>query len=106
MNEREVEEVTLLIVVNLLEKIMATLDQVLAEVTSESTRLDSMNTLIQGLKKQINDALANQTLTPESQTKLDAIWGGLQDNKAKIDVALNTNVPAPSAAVASVPSVV
>jgi chromosome segregation ATPase len=89
---RRIED-ALATLVQLLEKMMATFDQVLAEVTDEDTRLDSLDTLIQGLKKQINDALTSSALSSETQTKLDAVWGALQNNKAKIDAALNANVP-------------
>src|SRR5665213_1381109 len=98
MDARETEEISFLIVVKLLEKIMATLDQVLAEVTDEGTRLDSIDALIVGLQKQVADALANTVISTADQAKLDAVFAGLQSNKAKIDTALNTGVPVASAA--------
>jgi len=84
-----------LIIVNQ-EKIMATLDQVLTDVTDESTRLDSISALIDGLKQQVADALAGTTLPPATQAKVDAIFTAAEANKAKIDKALNTGVPAPA----------
>lgn len=80
------------------EKLMATIDQVLADVTDESTRLDSISTLIDGLKTQLADALAGTTLSPAVQSKVDAVFAAAEANKAKIDKALNTNVPAPAPA--------
>ncbi len=77
------------------EAIMATLEQVLADVTDESTRLDSISALIDGLKQQVADALAGTTLSPATQAKVDAIFAAAETNKAKIDKALNTGVPAP-----------
>lgn len=77
------------------EKIMASLDDVLSEVTDESTRLDSIQALIDGIKKQLADALAGTTLPPAVQTKVDAVFAGLTTNKGKIDTALNANVPPP-----------
>jgi len=81
------------------ETIMATLDQVLTDVTDESTRLDSISALIDGLKQQVADALAGTTLPPATQAKVDAIFAAAETNKAKIDKALNAGVPpaAPSA---------
>ena len=75
---------------------MATLDQVLADVTDESTRLDSLSTLIAGLKQQVADALAGTTLPAPVQAKIDAIFAQAETNKGKIDTALNTNVPPPT----------
>lgn len=74
---------------------MASLDDVLADVTGESTRLDSISTLIQGLQQQLADALAGTKLPPAVQAKVDAIFSTAETNKAKIDAALNTGVPAP-----------
>lgn len=79
----------------LLEKIMATIDEVLAEVTDESTKIDGIGTLITGLKQQIADALSGATLPPSVQSKVDAVFATLQANKGKIDAALNANVPTP-----------
>lgn len=76
-----------------LEIIMATLDDVLKDVTDESSRLDSISTLLDGLKQQLADALAGTTLPPATQAKVDAIFAQAETNKGKIDKALNTNVP-------------
>lgn len=74
---------------------MATLDEVLAEVTDETNRLDSIQALIDGINKQLADALAGTTLPTEVQAKVDAVFAGLTTNKGKIDKALNVNVPPP-----------
>ena len=81
-----------------LEKIMATLDQILADVTDEETSLDSISTLIAGLQKQIADALSGATLPPAVQAKVDAIFAAAETNKAKIAAALAANVPPAPAA--------
>lgn len=81
----------------LLEKLMATLDQVLADVTDESTRLDSLSAFIDGLKKQLADALDGTTIPKPVQDKIDAVFAAAEANKAKIDTALNANVPPPPA---------
>ncbi len=77
-----------------LEKIMKTIDEVLAAVASESTKVDSVIALIAGLKQQIADALSGTTLPPAVQAKVDAVFDGLQANATKIDTALAANVPA------------
>lgn len=68
--------------------IMATLDEVLADVTAETTQLDSLSTLIAGLQKQLADALAGTTLPADVQAKVDAIFAAAEANKAKIAAAL------------------
>ncbi len=76
------------------ETIMATLDDVLKDVTDESTAIDSISTLIAGLKQQIADALAGTTLPPATQAKVDAIFAAAETNKGKIATALAANTPA------------
>lgn len=76
-----------------LEQIMATLDEVLADVTEEGTKLDSLSTFIAGLKQQIADALAGATLPPAVQAKVDAVFAGVETNKGKVQAALDANVP-------------
>lgn len=78
------------------ELTMATLDEVLSEVTDENTRLDSIQSLIDGIKQQLADALAGTTLPPATQAKVDAVFATLTSSKSKIDKALNVNVPAPA----------
>lgn len=72
---------------------MATLDQVLEDVTAETTQLDSISALIAGLRQQIADALAGVTLPPAVQQKVDAIFAQAETNKAKIATALDANTP-------------
>ena len=74
------------------EKIMANLDQVLADVAEESTKLDSLAAFIAGLKQQIADALSGATLPPAVQAKVDAVFAGVEANKAKVQEALDANV--------------
>lgn len=75
------------------ETMMATLDQILQDVTDESTAIDSISTLIAGLKQQLADALANTTLPPDVQAKIDAVFSGAEANKAKLAAALAANTP-------------
>ena len=63
----------------------ATLDQVLADVTEETTAIDSLGTLIAGLKAQIDAAGGNQA-------KIDQIFANLESNKQKLAAALSANV--------------
>lgn len=76
----------------ILEKLMPTLDQVLADVEEESTKLDGLATFIAGLKQQITDALAGEKLSPAVQAKIDAVFAGVESNKTKIVSAMDANV--------------
>lgn len=88
-----------------MENLMATLDEVLADVTEEGTKIDSVMTLIDGLKKQIDDL--NLNLSPEEQAKVDAIFAGVEANKGKVQAALDANAPpAPAPEPAPEPPVV
>lgn len=83
-----------------MEKMMTTLDEVLADVADEGTKIDSLGAFIAGLKQQLTDALAGATLPPAVQEKIDAVFAGVESNKGKIDVlkALDANVtPTPPA---------
>lgn len=86
------------------EKIMATLDEVLAAVNDESTQEDSIVALLQQLREQIA-GLTSGTLPPDVQAKVDAIFTGLQSNKAKLAAAVaNTGSnPAPASSAPSSP---
>lgn len=75
------------------ENAMATLDEILADVTDESTQIDGLSTLIDGLKQQLADALAGANLPPAVQTKVDAIFTKAEANKGKIAAALAANAP-------------
>lgn len=78
------------------EKIMATLDEVLAKVEQQDTALDSVRALIAGLRQQLEEALSGAALSPANQAKVDAIFAALDKNSAEISDALAANVP-PSA---------
>lgn len=74
-----------------METMMPTLDEVLAKVTEESTKIDSLATLTAGLKQQLADALADVNLTPEQQAKVDAIFAGITGNEQKVVDAIDAN---------------
>lgn len=79
---------------NLMESFMAkTIDEVLAAVRAASTRTDSIIADRAALKKQVDDALSSVTLPADVQAKLDEVFDIETADAAKIDAALNTNVP-------------
>ncbi len=78
-----------------MEKVMASLDDVLADVTAETTQIDSLATLVVGIKKQLDDALSGANLPPAVQAKVDAIFAAVETNKGKVTDAINANTPPP-----------
>jgi hypothetical protein len=73
------------------------LAETLAAVRAASTRTDSIIADRAALKKQVEDLLAAQgTISPEVQAGLDEIFDVETSDAAKIDAALNANVPPPT----------
>lgn len=93
--DTEFEHETLKLLRQLLAKenqMAATLDQVLQDVTDETTAIASVSALIQGLKDQI----AAGGLSAADQAKVDQVFANLESNKQKLADALAANVaPAP-----------
>jgi hypothetical protein len=83
-------------------RIMATLDQVLADTTDEATLDDSIITLLTGIKKQLDDALAN-SITPAQQAQIDQIFTNLEANKVKVAAAITANTPVDTGATVATP---
>ena len=77
-------------------KIMTTLDQVLADTEDEKTQIASLSTFVQGLQKQLADALSGEVISPTAQAKIDQIFANVESNKAAVVQAMNTNTPASS----------
>src|ERR1017187_10874766 len=78
-------------IISLLEKIMASLDQTRAVVTTASTVDDSIIALLQGLNAQITAG----GLSPADQAKVDAIFSQATANNTKITAAVLANTPTP-----------
>lgn len=66
-----------------------TLDDVLADVAAETTVTQSAITLLQGLKAQLDAAIAAGDLT-----KVQAIADGIEANTASLSAAVIANTPA------------
>lgn len=76
------------------DKIMATLDQVAADVKEESTLIDGVSTMVDGLRQQVADALSGASLPPSVQAKVDQIFADAEANKGKLTAALAANTSA------------
>jgi hypothetical protein len=79
-------------------KVMATIDDVVKDVTDESTVEDGLITLTTDIKTQLDAALAGTTVPPAVQAKIDAVFTQLETNKAKLAAAITANTPAAPAA--------
>jgi hypothetical protein len=73
--------------------IMATLEQILADVTDESTRIDSLVALLNGIEQQLKDLLTGVVIPSQVQAKIDALFDGVEANKAKVQAAIDANTP-------------
>ncbi len=68
-----------------------TIDDIVSEITDETTVVDGVVAFITGLKQQLADALAGN---PALQAKVDAIMAAALSNKAKLATAITANTPA------------
>jgi hypothetical protein len=75
---------------NLLEKIMAKLEDLLDAVASQQTQIDSLITLTEGLHKQTIAAMGS-TITPSQQMRIDQVFAQVGDNAADIAAAIKEN---------------
>jgi uncharacterized protein YqeY len=73
------------------ETIMATLDQIVDDVTAEKGQIASMGKLMSDLKQALADALAGTTLPAAVQAKVDDIFAKAEENKAALAAAINAN---------------
>lgn len=73
-----------------------TLDETLAAVTAEDSRVDSVIAYVATLKQQLADALSGVTVPPAVQAKINSIFDLSTASAAKVDTALNANVPPPA----------
>lgn len=87
-----------------LEKIMHTLDDLLAAVATQKTKIDSLVQLVVSLKGQVLAAMGS-TLTPSQQDRIDRVFQAIQDNADEVDAAITANtVQASAGAISGGPS--
>lgn len=77
-------------------EIMATLDELLATVSAQSTRIASLNTLMDGIRQQLLDALSGTVLPPAVQQKINTIFDVANANAVAIDEAIAENTLEPT----------
>lgn len=77
-----------------LEKIMSTLDTLLADVQAQKTQTDSIVALLHNIKIQLADALSGEKLSPAAEAKLALIMPQLEANTSALTDAINENTDA------------
>jgi hypothetical protein len=83
--------------------IMATLDEVVAKVTQETTDIGSLKVFVQGLQDQIKVVPG---MTPAMQAQIDTIFTTVASNDQAIVTAMKANVPVTTPVPSVVPPVV
>ena len=74
----------------------ATSDKIFAAVTAQTTEIDSVIALVNGLEAKVTEALKSENISPESQKALDDSFDVITNNTAKLQAALLANVPVPA----------
>lgn len=69
-----------------------TLDDILSSVEEEDAVDDSIITLLNGIKEQLDAVIAGE-LTPAQQAKVDKIFTKVESSKAKVEAAILANTP-------------
>src|ERR1019366_3477348 len=77
-----------------LSDIMATLDQVLQDVSDQTTQITSLQALIMGIKQQLADALSGASLPSGVQVKIDKFFQTREPKRGGLATALTPGPPA------------
>lgn len=75
-------------------KIMEKLNQIIASVTAQTTVIDSIVVLIEGIQEQLKNALSGTTVSPATQAKIDQVFAQVEINKARLAAAVVAGTPA------------
>ena len=74
---------------------MATLDEVLTKMEAVSGNVESMHVFVQGLEKQLADALSGVKLSPAAQAKVDAVFAKASAQSEAIVAAIDNDPNTP-----------
>lgn len=77
-----------------LEKLMATVDDLVSDVAAQKTVIDGLDTLLANIAAQIAALKSTQT-DPETAAKIDALHASVTENTGRIqaDIVANTDQP-------------
>jgi hypothetical protein len=86
-----------------LEKIMTRLEDLLDAVAAQQTQIDSLITLVGGMRQQVIEAMGS-TITPSQQMRIDQVFEAVRANADDIAAAIKENtVEATSGAISPGP---
>jgi len=75
------------------QQLMATLEEVLAKVEANTTILGSLNTLLDGLRVQVQEILSGAAVPPATQEKIDALFARVSAQGDELTEVLLENTP-------------
>ena len=75
--------------------IMATLDEAIALIKPLKSKVEGLNVLMDNMRQQIADLLANGGVTPALQAKIDEVFTDAKALSDEITVAVDENVVVP-----------
>ena len=76
---------------------MATLDELLAEITDQKTQVDNIIALVSGLHQRLNDALAvvpPTSISADAQGKIDQVFAEIKAQSDALAAAFTANTGA------------
>jgi hypothetical protein len=73
--------------------IMATLEEAIAIIKPLKSKVEGLNVLMDNMRQQIADLLANGGVTPALQAKIDEVFTDAKALSDEITVAVDENVP-------------
>jgi hypothetical protein len=81
-----------------MEYIMANLQEIIDLAAAQRTKIDSLNTLMDGVRAQIAQLLENAGSDQTTKMLVDQVFAKLKENDAALDEAIaeNTSAPAPT----------
>lgn len=73
-------------------EIRAKVNAMIEDIRVQTTKIDNLNTLMDNMRSQIADLLANSGVPVEVSDAVDALFAGIQAEGAAIDIAMNENL--------------
>jgi hypothetical protein len=79
-----------------IEMVDRSIDEVLADVADEKTQIGGLTKILADTKAKLADVLAQNSgsIPPDVQAKINAVFDGIESNKADVMAAINKNTPA------------
>jgi polyhydroxyalkanoate synthesis regulator phasin len=81
-----------------MEFIMASLQEIIELAAAQRTKIDSLNTLMDGVRAQIAQLLENAGSDQTTKMLVDQVFAKLKENDAALDEAIAENTSAPGPA--------